>query len=338
MDIFNDISEVSKNFMDAINDVKNSASNGKDEGVNEPQCSCDQNDECGCENKCFNNGPEIDFKKFGEVLGGIIKPIKEVVSPVLDEVLPDQEEIDKYVEAATELVGNIFNAIAKGFDEVINLAGGEDVFDSESKEAKSEDEPEPEVHKDDADEDEDFQHVHVEIPFDNGEPTEPVIKQDKNFKTDDQPISKEYFNFPSSDEKLSMEIKPTSNLKELLDDAVKSVAKRRGPMTFTLTPVEEEEPVVAEITYEEAYDDIVQCFKDKNYELTRDERTNQPIIKVEYQFPEDMTLEEREDEAFSSYCLGRLRREEGFTYVEVQTNTVCSDDSDCIHVTVKVGL
>jgi hypothetical protein len=250
---------------------------------------------------------------------------------MLDEVLPDKEEIDKYVETATELVGTIFNAIAQGFDEVITLAGGEDLFDSESD--KSEDEPEPEVHNDDADEE--FQQVHIEIPFDNGEPGEPIIKQDENFKADEQPISKEYFNFPTSDKELNMEIKHTSGLKELLDDVLNN-AKRKG--AISITPVEDDEPIDPETTYEEAYDAIVQCFKNKDYELTKDEETGQPIIKVEYEFPEDMKLEEREDEDFSTYCLGRLRREVGFTYVEVQTNTICSDDSDGIHVTVKIGL
>lgn len=337
MDVFNDLSEVSKNFLNALDDVKRR--HFSEEEKKEEQCSCNQ-EESGCENKCFNNGPEIDFKKFGEIIGGVLKPIKEAVSPMLDEMLPDKEEIDQYLSSASDLIGKVFESIGKGFEEIMSIV---DEDEDEDEDDDNQDINEAIDKLDETIENaatscpdvpEEYHQVHIEIPFDNGEPGNATVTVEGDFKSNDQPVSKEYFNFPKPDETIEIEVKPTHGLKSLLQDALLNANGK-----ITVTPVEEDEPAeVKSITYEEAYDAIIECIKNKEYALTKDEESGQPIIKVEYEIPEDTMLDYLDDEDFDSYCVRRLVDEEGFTYVNVIVDTICSDDSDGIHITVKIGL
>ena len=286
------------------------------------QCNCDEN------NKCFDNDPLKDLKTVFGVIGAMGKKMKEILEPVIDDVIPDKEDVKNGLDNASEMLEKVTDALATGFGALISSF--QDEFSDEDDEEKSE---EPSQASNDGSENTEEE---VTIPLNTNQVEENPASNcnDCNCVKDKKDVENKYFNNFGDAQHDCSKTSYDNSLREQIMKEYKNYKVNPKP----------EKAQLKDMKF--AYNKIVNLIKNNQYKLNEineevvengeSKLVTKPMITVTYKFMGDELFET--PEKFINYCGDRLHDDFGFNSINVHVDWTNANNDESINVTIDIKL
>ena len=330
---FQNVLDVFKKAIDEACESAENQCNRFNDSNEEKKCNCTGQCNCDENNKCFDNDPLKDLKTVFGVIGAMGKKMKDVLEPIIDDVIPDKDEVKNGLDNASEMLEKVTDALATGFGALISSFQDEFFDDDEDDDEEKSEEP-TKASSDDSDDSEDEEEVTIPLNT-NQAKQEPVSNcNDCNCTNDTKEVENKYFN-NFDDVQHDCSKKPFDNsLREQILNEYKNYKVNPKPEKAQLKDMEF------------AYDKIVDLIKNNKYKLTEineevvengeSKLITKPLITVTYKFFGDELFET--PEKFINYCGDRLHDDFGFNSINVHVDWTNANNDESINVTIDIKL